>query len=52
MYENKESLKKILDEKTADPLQTMIDRGLVLDEEIKRLQPKDDQYELDIKRVD
>ncbi len=52
LYENKESIKKILDEKTADPLQTMIDRGLVLDEEIKRLQPKDDQYELDIKRVD
>ncbi len=52
LFDNKESIKKILDEKTADPLQTMIDRALVLDEEIKRLQPKDDQYEMDIKKAD
>ena len=52
LYDNKVAIKNIIDVKAPDPLQDMIDRGLILDEEINRLQPKDDKYALDIKKIE
>lgn len=52
LYDNKAALKKIIDEKSPDPLQDLIERGLVLDDEINRLQPKDDEYAEQLKKID
>ena len=52
LYDNKIAIKNIIDVKAPDPLQDMIDRGLILDNEINRLQPKDDQYARDIKKIE
>jgi hypothetical protein len=52
LYNNKVAIKNIIDVKAPDPLQDMIGRGLMLDDEINRLQPKDDQYAADIKKIE
>lgn len=52
LFDNKEALKKIISEKSPDPLQDLIERGLVLDAEIDRLQPKDDEFAQQIKKIE
>ena len=52
LAENKDAIKHIVETKNLDPLQELIERGLLLDEEIAKLQPKDEQYERDIKKID
>ncbi len=52
LADNKDDIKRIVETKNLDPLQELIERGLLLDEEIAKLQPKDEQYERDIKKID
>ena len=52
LADNREFLESTIKEKSLDPLQALVERALVLDEEIGRLQPVDDGYERDIKLID
>jgi len=52
LADNKDAIKEIVEEQIVDPLQELIEKGLLLDEEILLLQPKDDQYEKDLRKID
>ncbi len=52
LADNKDDIKRIVETKNLDPLQELIERGLLLDEEIAKLQPKDDQYDRDLRKID
>ncbi len=52
LADNKDDIKRIVETKNLDPLQELIERGLLLDAQIAKLQPKDEQYERDLRKID
>ena len=52
LADNRDFLESTIKEKSLDPLQALVERSLVLDEEIARFQPIEDGYDRDIKLLD
>ena len=52
LADNKDDIKRIVETENLDPLQELIERGLLLDAQIAKLQPKDEQYDRDLRKID